>query len=54
MDYLLVCPSDTNMQFIAGRAPEGLIGEIIASRPPAWLEPTLVASPAAIYRIRTD
>jgi hypothetical protein len=54
VDYLLVCPSDTEMQFFAGHAPDGLIGEIIASRPPAWLEPALAAGPATIYRIRTD
>jgi hypothetical protein len=42
------------MQFFAGHAPDGLIGEIIASRPPAWLEPALAVGPATIYRIRTD
>ena len=54
VDYLLVCPSDVDLKFFAGHAPDGLIGEIMASRPPAWLEPALVAGPATIYRIRKD
>jgi hypothetical protein len=54
VDYLLVCPSDVDLKFFAGHAPDGLIGEIMASRPPAWLEPALAAGPATIYRIRKD
>lgn len=52
VDYLLVCPSDADIQFFAAHAPEGLIGEIAAGQPPAWLEPALVAGPATIYRVR--
>lgn len=54
VDYLLVCPSDPDLQFFAAHAPDGLIGEIIASRPPAWLEPALLAGPVTIYRVRQD
>jgi len=52
VDYLLVCPSDADIQFFAAHAPDGLIGEIAAGQPPAWLEPALIAGPATIYRVR--
>lgn len=51
VDYLLVCPADPDMLFFAQHSPKGLIGEILAGRAPAWLEPALQAGPATIYRI---
>ncbi len=51
VDYVLVCPADADMQFFAQHFPEGLIGEILAGRAPAWLTPELLAGPATIYRV---
>ena len=52
VDYLLVCPSDPDMQFFAGRAPDGLIGRILDQDVPSWLKPALRAGPATIYRVK--
>jgi len=52
VDYLLVCPSDTDLRFFAGHAPNGFIGEVLAGQAPVWLEPVLFAGSATIYRVR--
>lgn len=54
VDYLLVCPSDIDMQFFAGHSPDGLIGRILDADAPVWLEPAVKVGPATIYRLKRD
>ena len=52
VDYLIVCPSDKDIQFYARHAPDGLIARVLDQDVPAWLEPAIRAGPATIYRVR--
>jgi len=52
VDYLLICPADTDLQFFAGHAPDGLIAEILRGDVPAWLQPAGHGGPTTIYWVR--
>jgi hypothetical protein len=54
VDYLLVCPADTDLKFFARHAPEGLIAEILRGDVPSWLQPAGQGGATAIYRVRPD
>lgn len=52
VDYVLACPSDPDMRFFAGYAPDGFTARLLENDVPSWLEPALRVGPATIYRVR--
>lgn len=52
VDYLLVCPADTDMRFFAAHTPDGLIADLLAGTVPDWLEPASVTEATTIYRLK--
>lgn len=49
--YLLVCPADADIQFFAGRDPDGLIAGILRGDVPPWLSHLGRSGPAEVYRV---
>jgi hypothetical protein len=47
------CRGNTETAFLARRAPEGLLAEIVAGRTPHWLEivPQSSGKPMELYRV---
>lgn len=39
VDYIAVCPGNPETVFLAGTAPDGLLGRLVGGTPPDWLAP---------------
>lgn len=54
IDYVAVCPGNSETTAILGWAPDGLLARLAADDAPAWLEPVPgEASPIRVFRVST-
>lgn len=50
---IAVCHADAEQRLLVGKAPAGLLAELVAGEPPAWLEPVGTGTESLrLYRVR--
>ncbi len=53
--YVVICPGEVEISLLAGQAPDGLGGRLLAGGIPAWLRPVDVgASPYKVFAVRSE